>query len=870
MAMSKAKRPKSESIVYRFCENVNCNYHASCLEGERSELQAGGLCPKCRIGTIQELRLTQAAGTPVGPATAWALPAPPYGGFVLQLGDDDASSTWGGTTNSDPRHQGAHYVAELQRDLLRLAFYGPARGGETIGRFSKTLMAGVLDFKRHLVREFGVGASDNFTAVRDNAQTGDTPDVYFPPQGLASPSEVYGSVTEWVRALGSPGGAAGTLLRSIEIWTSLWEQSKAPEKREIEQDMTMTRAVIVMADYTRKRFLSGMRDAHNRRSALGAALSAQSRARNSSTLSASIVENLQDDATTLLALLNSLGADMPGAIVQTRQTDAGLPLPSPAAAEPQDGPYTLSIPVPAINGENTRYDWARAVHDQSGPLLTAQQSVSRFIDAKVREPSVNGSFAKRLERFEKDIETRDAQGALIEGLLAKLVEDVSSATSAAAALNARPPTGRPRGDLTYSRTNAISHATYWLRTATPAAPPKAAVIAGPLEGLSAKLNTKESSWSGSTIPMPDNWARIVSQARQLRSGMDEFRTEIQKSESSTIMDGYLAMLRDFGRVDAATARYVRRMVTDGRLGERRVFRTPMGDELIPFNLSGDLPSIVSSEASRAGLSGAPARLMRSVFLHETGAAHSQSYGGAPFVKLGIDWDTPGDRSHFVENKTSGRNLSFSRGWGISQTTLFSNRDRPRQAYASAVPDPANPGRFMAGPSRNYLTVSGIPMSDTGDSNPPIPLFIASAAEGARQGAAIYISKFRATQKRRDCTYSSKYDCENCVRNLNPGTIQTGVVKGGMQFFNEADGDFARVVVNGRIASHRFRTVDRLKELIRSGNYSVTGKSLDALDESDTHEFPCSWLTAITLYAGVGEIAWYYALDRIHAIKSSKG
>ncbi|MGE5783727.1 MAG: hypothetical protein ACM3ZE_04020, partial [Myxococcales bacterium] len=674
MGKSKAKRPKEENIVYRFCENVNCNYHASSLEGERNELEAGKPCPKCAKGKIQELKLTQATGAPVGPATAWALPAPPYGGFVLQLGDGDTSGTWGGATSSEARHQGGHYVAELQRDLLRLAFYGPARGGETVGQFSKLLMAGVLDFKRHLVNEYGVGASTDFEAVRDNAQTGAKPEIYFPPQGLASPTEVYGSVTSWVKALGSPSGAAGTLLKSVDSWTRLWEQTKAPVQREIEQNMSTTAAVIALSDYTRKRFLSGVGEAQSHRSTLGAALGAQANARSNSTLSSATVHKIQTDAEHLLGLLNGLGADMPNALASVRRTDGGLPVPSPTVPDPQSGPYALSVPALASNDVNERYDWARAVHDRSDPILTAQKSVARFIDGKVREPKQEGSFQKRFERLEKDLKTRDEQGMLIEGLLAKMVEDVASATSAAAALNVKPPSGKPRGDLSYSRKNALDHSAFWLKSAVP---PKPAVKPGPLDELSAKLAAKELTWTGSPIPLPDNWTDLKDITAKLRAGLYAFRSEIEKSQATTIMDGYLAMLRDFGRVDAATARYIRTMVTDGKFEDRFIFRTPMGDELLPFAFPADLPPIVMSEAAKSALSGAPERLMRSVFLHETGGSHAQSFGGkggVSFVKLGIDWNTPGDRSHFVDEKTSGRNLSFSRGWGISQSTLFSNRD----------------------------------------------------------------------------------------------------------------------------------------------------------------------------------------------------
>jgi hypothetical protein len=60
------------------------------------------------------------------------------------------------------------------------------------------------------------------------------------------------------------------------------------------------------------------------------------------------------------------------------------------------------------------------------------------------------------------------------------------------------------------------------------------------------------------------------------------------------------------------------------------------------------------------------------------------------------------------------------------------------------------------------------------------------------------------------------------------------------------------------------------DLIAAGTYAIPGKTAITLSSDDALEFPCSWLTAITLYAGVGEIAWYYPLDRIDAIAHREG
>ena len=175
-ASKKAPAPKAPTTVkveYFFCENVNCNNHASFVVGTRpatSGLQAGGTCPQCHVGKVSEVDLTQAANAPLVPnSIGVVLPALPYGGLLLRVGDEDKQSLWGGQVVNDPHHQGAHYVGELQRDLLRLAFYGPARGGETFGRFSNHLMGSVLDFKHHLTTFYGIPTSDNLKTVEDGA-----------------------------------------------------------------------------------------------------------------------------------------------------------------------------------------------------------------------------------------------------------------------------------------------------------------------------------------------------------------------------------------------------------------------------------------------------------------------------------------------------------------------------------------------------------------------------------------------------------------------------------------------------------------------------------------------------------------------------
>ncbi|HKO53760.1 MAG TPA: hypothetical protein VJV79_38895, partial [Polyangiaceae bacterium] len=171
--------------------------------------------------------------------------------------------------------------------------------------------------------------------------------------------------------------------------------------------------------------------------------------------------------------------------------------------------------------------------------------------------------------------------------------------------------------------------------------------------------------------------------------------------------------------------------------------------------------------------------------------------------------------------------------------------------------------------------SGIPYAIEGDPTPPIPIGIASGVETARLGIATYVRGFLgATQKKQDCTFRTPYDCKNCVKNLNTGSPKldakgSKIIKGGMKFFNEEEGDFERVIVGKDLISHRFRDLARVTALVASGAYTIKGKTVAQLTEDDALEFPCSWLTAITRYAGKGEIAWYYALNGISFLLTGK-
>lgn len=954
MAASKAPakkpaKPVDVDIDYFFCSNPSCNYHASFLVSERPQdagFVVGQLCPQCGIGTISILQFKQKADVPLAAAavTAQALPALPYGGVALRLGDRDDQSIWGGVTDTDPRHVGAHFVAELQRDLLRLAFYGPARGGETPGQFSQMLHGGVLDLKRHLTKFYGIPALDDFTEVqrqaseadksraeraaqRAKARTdagtggGDTPadvekekafedahrvPICFPPGGLVGPNEVYNLVNAWTKTLGQQTPISGALLvQTFEKWAALWQRIKSAGLADTPAALATLRNNVVSASTSRDgvKVATTQATRDQRRLALRIAGLKASRAK----LNEAQIAPLESAMDALISDLNTNGANLQSTAAQVGVLDTQLPLSSATITQPAAAALTMTATTPIDSTPPARFDRVVADDATAAQVVRDQTALSAFIDRKVGNPKQDQraapqSLLGREGKLERDITSRDDLAALISATITDLDTDIGAAQSAAALINgAGSGQGKPTGAFVFARQNAITRASFWTQQAAPAQPAqpaqpgqaaqpaKGAVSDGTILGLIARMTALEGTFASSTpaIPQPPEWQGIKTQLGTLQATVVAYRDEIQKSNATTFMDSYIQLLRRFGIVDGATARYIRRMVTDGRLGSRPVFRTPQGAEILGFDFQKDLAAAVAETAKERGRADAPEPIVRFIFTHESGGAHTSTFGAAPtnnpknnqpariaspqIVKLGIDWKTPGDASFFKERETSGQQLSSSRGWGMTQTTFF---ETPALKVASTIGLDATPPAPTKGPDEKVNMHSGIPYPLEGTNQTVVPFVLTSARENAKSGIAIFISKFQNTQAKRECTFKTRHDCATCSQQLAVGSRQTDangktINRGGMVFFKEEEGDFDRVLVNGRIASHRFRSVESVKDKVASGDYSIPGKTVSTITEADTLEFPCSWLTAITNYAGAGQIAWYYALNGIVFLQTGK-
>jgi hypothetical protein len=938
----KPKKPVDVDIEYFFCSNVNCNYHASFIVGRRppdANFVVGGTCPQCGVGKIDVLRFRQKEDVPLAstPVNARALPAPPYGGKLLRLGDRDDQLIYGGEPDPEAaKNTGAHFVAELQRDLLRLAFYGPARGGETVGVFSQMLHGGVLDLKRHLVLFYGVDALEDLEEVQKRALAadaeraaraaaraqkrlaagvpgGDTPEdeaaeraleeqqnapICYIKTGLAGPQDVYAFVKPWSDSLGDPNrpGVPVLLRQTFEKFVARWVRSKQSGLPDDAQGIAAIQTQVGVTEAARDQLKADLVAANAGQRALAARIASE---RNKKAkLTEDEISATEQAMEALIAELNRIGDGLPATLAAVKQLDQSLPGSSNAATEPPSTPITLTATTPADDTSAARFDRVVADDTTARQVLTTQGNLSTFIDRKVStsksdQKKLKRSFRGRASLIETELFERNELEGLTKATIEKLRDDMRAAASAAKLLNDQPPEGKPTQAFVFLRQSAIRVSSFWVQVAGPPPPgSQKPVGAGTLPALQARIAELEATFAAATppIPLPEEWGNIKAGVNTLLANATAYRDQIQRSDATTLMGSYVKLLRRFGIVDGATARYIRRMVMDGRLGNRPVFRTPMGPEIIPFSLAQDLASVFDEavkERPALKLKDMPKPIMVFICTHESGGVQTKPFRdlknatvGDPsreWVQLGIDWKTPGNPAFFEEQKTLGQQLSSSRGWGIGQKTFFTEVVQVKVTLGLDKNPPA------LAESANAVPVtmrSGIPYATAGASTVPIPFALTSGRAGAKSGALALLDAFSVTQLKRECSFKDRHECSKCVKNLTTGDFQRDdkgriVRRGGMAFFKEEEGNFARVIVNGELVSHRFSTLEAMKDLVSRDLYRAVRPGSTAsvpaadLNESDTLEFPCSWLSAITRYAGKGQNAWYYPLNGIFFLQNNK-
>lgn len=845
----------SPDVDYFFCRNVECSFHASFQVGQvpaDSGLAVGSPCPICRVGEIDRIRLNNVRTLPraVGVVpTARVLPGMPYGGMVLQRGDADNSQTWGGVVVSDPRHDGAQYVAELQRDLLRLAYYGPARGGETVGVFGLQLMACVLNIKQHLVAHYGVAANVDFAQVQAGARA-EGAAVHFPPGGLVSPADALKSVRGWSRHLGTSARDV-PLLRSIRDWARGWERlqsARTPTVAELAALREQSRN-----DSTLQTSLSGRLPAADRAGqTFSGRMARLEHPHSQGTLTEEAVAQAEADFDVLIAALGEIGGPLPELLRRVRELDGRLPGRAPMQ-DPGDTEVTLVARAPTEATLEARYQRLLDGRRRESSVRTNQRAALNFARGKL------GTFDRRMDQVGREWSTQDKAAALVRDSAQMIVDEAESAVAGAALLNAQPASGRAA--VPEELRNARTYLPVWLGTTTGSAPGPA----GSLEQLQTAMAGIESDWSTAGILPPDpGWSEAKGLLQACRPHLQRFHEGTLHPNAEMWDSAYLALLRDFGRIDHATARYVRGMVTHGELRGRKVFLTPQDDEVVPLQgtLNDALPRLVDDvlHRMRRPAGDGPLPILRFIYRHESGAKHVGAFAGRNFVKLGIDWPNPQTSNAFFDERlTPARVLSTSRGWGATQFTLF-NTARHRTL------------RNESGNPVSYEIIAGIPFATASNPGRPLPLLIQSAEENIRQGTELFLRGFGGA--RRECSFrpggaavsDRSYECIGCARRLRTGPSR--LAGGGVRTYDDAQGDFERLP-GAAGPLFKLRQMTRLRELLRSGFFRLAdARTAEQATEADLLEFPCSWLACVIRYASVSRRGFDYMLEAIETMSNS--
>ena len=796
---------KGQTADYFFCRNTKCSFHAMfLLKDKPKEMVQGAACPVCKEGKLEVVELETTA--PVVPATGEVptgivLPVPPYGGFTLTFGDSDETQTWEQVTgHPEPRHQNARYVAELQRDLMRLGFYSHGReaASDKAGEFTLSVMSGVLDLKRHLSEVYGFGVSEDMEAVKKGADAGAGP-IYY--RAMKNPALVFTRAQKW------SAGVSG-VRKSLDEWAKLWEASKKGEKAQSVEEVDQLEAerVQLTADVT--------------------ALKARRK-------------KAKDTADTITT------ATLPALRRKVQALKTGVA----TAADPE------AVKKEIADMEQKIKELEKEIGTINGDLGKQKQQIDQM-EQKL------GALPGKIKVARERVKKRDDAYASMMALAGQVTEEADESTLLMQQLGHRPAShfnvklGPSPGNYQGDRALAIAAMKKLLKEDTDAKKAGAAV------GLPLRAGQIEKGWAEAKVGAPGDWTTFKAKLEKLKSSLAAYEKEASDpaTEGTKLYDGYRQELREFGKVDAATARMIRQMVWTGELGGRAVFWLPMDDEIEPLDAKGpdetiralvdDLKVVttVGGKKVTRDRNNSPIDLLHFIFVHESGAKHTMKFGGREYVTIGIDWQNgpSEDKSMFKEHLTNPARWSASRGWGFTQKTYF---DAPVKA------------RDKNGKMREYEMHAGIPYVAKGDLERPNPEPIASAKWNLAAGVGLYLQNFNYSPSHRDCTYKQPYQCSKCVKNFQVTPLGTFDAKGKFTptrkdssiLFDDGKTEYERVKhpTMGTIAL-RMTNAEKMKDLVAKGEYTAGG--------GDGTDFPCSWITAVIRYAGSGNQAYWYGLE----------
>lgn len=799
--------PTAQKADYFFCRNTKCSFHAMfLLKDKPAEMVQGSLCPVCKEGKLEIVELETTA--PIAPSskdpipTGIVLPVAPYGGFTLTFGDSDESQTWEQVTgHPEPQHQNARYVAELQRDLMRLGFYSHGReaAADKPGEFTLSVLSGVLDLKRHLSDYYGFMTNEDMETVKKAAAAGGDAPIYY--RKLQNPSIAFNRAHDWSAGL-------TTARRSLEEWAKLWEASKSSGKAGSESELDSLEA---------------------QRAQLATDLAALKAKRKAAKTAA-------DNATTVT---------IPSIRRKIQSLKVGLSTaPDPEAAKQEIAGLEKKIS-----------DLQKQIAEINTEIIRENQEIIK-IEQKLT--ALTGKIKAARERVKK----RDAAYTALIQLIGHIEVETSDATQLIMQLAHRPAShynvklSGPANNYHNDRANAIASTKKLLQENADAK------RAGAAAGLPVRAAEIQAAWAAKGVPSPDNWKAFRDNLDAIKMTLETYLKEASDpaTDGSKLFDAYRQELREFGKVDPVTARAIREMVWTGKLGDRFVFWVPMDDEIEPLDSKGvdeSIRSLVDELKSSNTVDGktvirdrnnTPNGILHFIFAHESGAKHTMKFGGREYVTIGIDWQNgpKQDKSMFKEQLTDPTRWSASRGWGMTQKTYF---DKPITAFQHK------------GKMREFVVHAGIPYASPGDTERPNPAPIAAAKWNLGAGVGLYIQNFNASLTHRDCTYKQLYNCSQCLKNFKLTPEGSKDVNGKFTpkrqdssiLFDDIKTEFERVKgPNHTTISYRMNNTTHMNQLIAKGEYTSGG--------GDGTEFPCSWITAVIRYAGSGDQAYWYGLE----------
>jgi|GEM_PF-2643822 len=770
----------------------------------------------------------------------------PYGGFLLQYGDNDAEPRWGGMTPNSPdlpdrskphpnqsKHAKSKYVLELVQDLILLGYLSPSRcnysplswsGGKGhTGNFTIDVIPAVLALKYDLTQAdgYGVNYTQKLDSVNPKPDTGTpgpiywTTDWHFPRNAIIDVQQIIGNDNKPI------------LRGKIEIQGNALQVLK--------RDTSLRNLEYTDTDGSKKR------------------------------------EPFEDSESEYVRILQLL-EELPNA-EKTTKFD-----PKQVSKKLSDRKATLDKNFHLL-GEQLRAKTDVLTNPKNGFVKTAHEYRDNFnkLKATLADPS-------------KDI--LEWQTQQLDELYRKRNELTS------------PKTGEPFNYFNSLRDGLKKYVEDQLKKQ----------VDKTLNDVSALLKKiqpviDEGKASGSELAVLAATVTNFSKAlTEFRDGVIALANDISGYDFKPAAERYAKMLRQYSMVDQATACCIKSMIHLRKINNRRAFVLPYDkqailmtvdeyelgaertvnnkgkseeekeaeekkfkaavDNLITSHVDRIQKYIDASKVFRVRVE-MPPRMIQYAYKNESGFKQFQDRGELKRVALlGIDFANYGNpKPEWVNGNTlvcidrplacydevsndPRRGYLVSRGWGFSQLTPPFIPDSVQAAYYVLKPDGTMEDHSTA-TEPAPKTRRGLPVMNRDEDF--IPAYIASVDNNLLGGITVFAQKFAATPAKRNCTFTKKHDCDNCLSRFETGDFSFDqklyyiISPAGYQTIRD---DMVRASVPAESLP--------LEPTPRPDTSDTNVISKWREDEKKKRaEWPCSWLSARLAYGGVSEQSFKY-------------